>query len=428
MPQVVSLSWMNKDKLVPVGQLVLSDDPSRGETMAFRYDEQWVNSGFALGNDLPLTNAVLYPSSDALQVDPVLNARNGIFGFYCDHAPGKWAERLLRQAHLNDFKVDSFESSPDSWQIWTHAGHASGRFSALTLPVTHGFHSKFLPPLLECDRHGKPSKSLKNLTAAMETLQSGAAFREKEQLETLLLSALELGGTNPKCVVRLDKSETQWVVRHAASREAINSALWMAVTRELAQACGLNVVAGQLIGSRLYAERRFDRAEDGSPLLCLSAATLVHPAQTRERLLHPTPMTYLDVADILNRCGAEPSADLKELFSRLLFNCLTGNNRDRLDQFWFTPGQRGWKLLPLYAPCAQPPILSARFLSTPIRPGLNVADADAAVSVSRYFGVSTQTAKSMRLEFMHALASWKRIAQDCGADLVEIRRMQGAFF
>ena len=84
----------------------------------------------------------------------------------------------------------------------------------------------------------------------------------------LLSSAMELGGTNPKCVVRLGKSDDEWVVRHASAREPVNSALWMAVTRELAQACGIKVVEGKLIAPRLYAERRFDRAEDGSPLLC----------------------------------------------------------------------------------------------------------------------------------------------------------------
>lgn len=261
----------------------------------------------------------------------------------------------------------------------------------------------------------------------MQTLHAGASIRGKELVEMLLSSAMEFGGTNPKCVVRLGKSEDEWVVRHASAREPVNSALWMAVTRELAQACGVKVVEGKLIAPRLYAERRFDRGDDGFPLLCLSAASLVRRQITRERILHPTPKTYLDIADILNRCGADPTADLRALFARLLFNTLTGNNRDRLDQFWFTPTDLGWKLLPMYAPCAQLPILSARFLSTPLKPGVNVADPDTAILLSRYFGVTTKEAKAMRLEFMQVLSEWQRIAEKAGADLLEIRQMQGAF-
>lgn len=427
MPQLIPLLWTQDQEQVPIGQLVLGDDPTQPGTMAFRYDEAWLESGFALGADLPLTSSVLYPIVDQTESDPVLMLRNGVFGFYADHAPGKWIEKLLRQASLNDLKVDFFESAPASSQIWMRSGHVLGRFSALNLPVTHGFHSTFSPPLIDFDASGKATKSVKNLTSALEALHSGVSFRGCELLEILLHGAMELGGTSPKCVVRLDHSPIQWVVRHSPSREPYRSALWMAVTRDLAQACGLSVVEGKLIGPRLYAEKRFDRTDDGTALLCLSAASLVRREKSRARILRPSPMTYLDIADILNRSGANPSADLRELFFRMLFNALTGNNRDRLDQFWFTPSDLGWRLLPMYAPCAQPPILSARFLSTPIRPGANVADADTVISVSRYFGVSNREAKNMRLEFMHAFSNWRQLAERYGADLLEIRQMQGVF-
>lgn len=427
MPQVIPIHWYeNAERSRCLGQLVLGDD-AQICAMAFRYQDDWVKDGFALGSDLPLKPTVLYPVNDLMETDPVLSARNGKFGFFADHAPGKWVERLLRQAHLNGFKFDSFDSSPTASQIWTGSGHVLTRFSALALPLTHGFRTEFIPPLVDIEAGGKSSKSLRNLSAAMEAMQSSATFKTKEPLELLLSSATELGGTIPKCVVRLDKTNTQWVVRHASAREPSNWALWMAVTRKLAQECGLKVVEGKLIAPRLYAERRFDRNEDGSPLLCLSAATLVRREKTRERILNPSPMSYLDIADILNRSGAKPAEDLRELFRRLLFNTLTGNNRDRLDQFWFTHSGLGWNLLPLYAPCAQQPILSARFLSTPIRPGINMSDADTAVTVSRYFGVSAKEAKAMRLEFMHILTQWRSIAESFGADLLEIRQMQGAF-
>ena len=213
MPQVVPIAWLKKDQTVPIGQLVLSDDSGQGASMAFRYDKEWLSSGFPLGSDLPLSPTIHYPSTDSMETDPVLAARSDVFGFFADHAPGKWVEKLIRQAHLNDLKIDFLEGTPVSTEIWTHSGHVFGRFSSLALPLTHGFHTKFLPPVLELDGGGKISKSVKNLGLAMQTLHAGASIRGKELVEMLLSSAMELGGTNPKCVVRLGKSEDEWVVR-----------------------------------------------------------------------------------------------------------------------------------------------------------------------------------------------------------------------
>jgi Zn-dependent peptidase ImmA (M78 family) len=66
-------------------------------------------------------------------------------------------------------------------------------------------------------------------------------------------------------------------------------------------------------------------------------------------------------------------------------------------------------------------------LSTPLKPSANVADPESAIVLSRYFGVSIKDAKAMRLEFMQVLSEWCRIAETAGADLLEIRQMQGAF-
>ncbi|MDO4937265.1 MAG: hypothetical protein Q4E62_05045, partial [Sutterellaceae bacterium] len=118
---------------------------------------------------------------------------------------------------------------------------------------------------------------------------------------------------------------------------------------------------------------------------------------------------------------------LRELFARLLFNTLTANHHDRLDQFWFGRLPTGWTLLSMYCPCAQPSFLTPRLLSTPVRQMQIAAQSENAIAVSRYFGVKPSEAKTMRLEFMHALSSWRSVAEELGADQFEISQMQGAF-
>ncbi len=427
MPVVIPIDLRRSDSTVRIGELVLSDAPSPDSaSMAFRYDPAWLTSGFALGADLPLKDGVQYPIDDPMTVDPVLARRNGLFGFFADHAPGEWVERLLTQARLNGLKLSEDEFAPTPSQLWMRTGHVSGRFSALALPLTPSNKTKFSPPLLEVDSAAKTVRSAKNLASALEAIAGSVSFKGLDLLEILAAGAMELGGHTPKCVVRLTRTGPEWVVRHSSVREPQRSALWTAVTRDLAQACGIDVVDGRLIGPRLYVERRFDRAADGTPHLCLSAATLVTRTTTTRRLLQPTPMTYLDIADVINCAGCDPKRDLKELFARLLFNTLTRNNRDRLDQFWFTPTPLGFKLLPMYRPCAQS-AAGTGLLSTPIRPGVSRADPEAALSVARYFGLTSQAAKAMRLEFTHALANWKESADEYGADLLEKRQMAAVF-
>ena len=197
---------------------------------------------------------------------------------------------------------------------------------------------------------------------------------------------------------------------------------------ELAARCGLSVVEGGLMGSAGYLEARFDRTPEGAPVFVQSAATLVR----RKRRSRAQPMAaaagYLDAADILNREGADAAGDLKELFGRLLFNALIGNNRDRLDQIWLTPTSSGVKLLPMYAPTATPtPATGGRQLSTPIRGTGTIVAPEAVVANARYFGLSSARAKMLCLEFTQIVSGWREVAQAVGADFFTVSQMARLF-
>ena len=174
-----------------------------------------------------------------------------------------------------------------------------------------------------------------------------------------------------------------------------------------------------------YLEQRFDRDEQGLALFCLSAATLVMKRQRPG--VAAVPSGYADIADILNRSGASPTDDLCELFRRLLFNTLTGNRHDELTDFWFARETYGWRLVPFHGVRLLPPEQRVRLLNTPIVANDTSADPDLAVSMSRYFGVSTKDAKAMKLLMQKVIADWRTVAAEFKATKAEITAMAGSF-
>lgn len=454
MPTILEIGLTTAAGHRRIGELVLADPdeatdrgavgsmPGRFPAMVFQYDDEWLRHGFSLGADLPLIEGVQRPVVDPLEADPVLRARGAAFGFVCDHAPGLWVERLFAAAgstQINALKGDESASLCTAGQLWAAAGHAGHRFGALDLPLTHGNQREFSPLVLDLAKPREAAKTVRELTLAFEFLASGRGLRSTKDLELLLTAATDVGGRSPKTLVALGKkreaavpgvgtSSQERILRFAPAGDALNPAMVTAVARELAARCGLSVVAGGLMGSAGYLEARFDRTPEGAPVFVQSAATLVR----RKRRSRAQPMAaaagYLDAADILNREGADAAGDLKELFGRLLFNALIGNNRDRLDQIWLTPTSSGVKLLPMYGPTATPsPATGGRQLSTPIRGTGTIVTPEAVVANARYFGLSSARAKMLCLEFTQIVSGWREVAQAVGADFFTVSQMARLF-
>lgn len=454
MPTILEIGLTTAAGHRRIGELVLADldeatdrgavgsMPGRFPAMAFQYDDEWLRHGFSLGADLPLVEGVQRPVVDLLEADPVLRARGAAFGFVCDHAPGLWVERLFAAAgstQINGLKGDESASLCTAGQLWAAAGHAGHRFGALDLPRTHGNQGEFSPLVLDPAKPREAAKTVRELTLAFESLASSRGLRSTKDLELLLTAATDVGGRSPKALVALGKKREaavpgagicsqERILRFAPAGDALNPAMVTAVARELAARCGLSVVAGGLMGSVGCLEARFDRTPEGAPVFVQSAATLVR----RKRRSRAQPMAaaagYLDAADILNREGADAAGDLKELFGRLLFNSLIGNNRDRLDQIWLTPTSSGVKLLPMYAPTATPsPATGGRQLSTPIRGTGTIVTPEAVVANARYFGLSSARAKMLCLEFTQIVSGWREVAQAVGADFFTVSQMARLF-
>lgn len=430
MAKVLEIRLSHQSTVLPgrlIGRLVW-DTAARvkSRTMAFQYDPAWLRVGFSIGSDLPLKDGVQYLSAPygnpGRSTD--LYDRRFLFGFVADTAPGLWWTDWLQSARINRVEMPHTEclSSPD--ELWTSLGSNLRRFSALSLSLVHSEQTKS-----EIDYFEK--KTFADVVNALQRLRDAPDTLTKSQLRLLEPLLSDLGGRSVKALISEASTSglfSDWVLRPSELTSGVNSARWQAIGMVLASRCGISTVENKYIESTSgggYLEKRFDRDERGRSLFCLSAATLV---MNRQRPgIAAVPSGYADIADILNCSGASPTDDLRELFRRLLFNTLTGNRHDELTDFWFARETYGWRLVPFHGVRLLPPVQRVRLLNTPIVANDTSADSDLAVSISRYFGVSSKDAKTMKLLMQKVIADWRTVAAEFKATKAEITAMAGSF-
>lgn len=430
MAKVLEIRLSHQSTVLPgrlIGRLVW-DTAARvkSRTMAFQYDPAWLRVGFSIGSDLPLKDGVQYLSAPygnpGRSTD--LYDRRFLFGFVADTAPGLWWTDWLQSARINRVEMPHTEclSSPD--ELWTSLGSNLRRFSALSLSLVHSEQTKS-----EIDYFEK--KTFADVVNALQRLRDAPDTLTKSQLRLLEPLLSDLGGRSVKALISEASTSglfSDWVLRPSELTSGVNSARWQAIGMVLASRCGISTAENKYIESTSgggYLEKRFDRDERGRSLFCLSAATLVMKRQRPG--IAAVPSGYADIADILNRSGAAPTDDLRELFRRLLFNTLTGNRHDELTDFWFARETNGWRLVPFHGVRLLPPQQRVRLLNTPIVANDTLADPDLAVSMSRYFGVSTKDAKAMTLSMQKVIADWRSVATEFKASKAEISAMEGNF-
>ena len=193
MPYVIPLTWSpSKDICYSVGKLVFGEAGMHYQsTVAFQYDSQWIETGFAIGADLPLKEGIQYPNGNSLYASPWTGNRSSWFGFMKDHAPGAWLNFLLQKPHLIGLKSIFDEPSPSALDLWLACGHNSQHFSALTLPINPCTDMAF-------ESCGSSKKSLMQVAAFL----SDVVDRRFNVLDGALLRLYNLssnmGGTRPK--------------------------------------------------------------------------------------------------------------------------------------------------------------------------------------------------------------------------------------
>lgn len=400
MTNIFPVSVIVEKSILTVGQIARDEGGknSASPTLAFRYDPTWLKIGFALGATLPLELRILTPENKGAVTN---RFPEPIFGFLRDHLPGTWLLRSSDSANATRNALDFLLENPPAL-----------RFSSLFFGTEAP--SEVPAPILTKALTGR-------LMRATESYFRDPSRLSEEEIDLIQSLGDTFGGTKIKFRVRTEKNpETEYVLRPRNPASQVDEPLWAAVTMTLAKKAGLKALSGRFIPSLGYLEERFDRV-DGLPLFCLSAATLAKSSD------NAASVTWLDIADILNREGSKPKEDLRELFSRLVFDMVVLNSRDIPENIWFYRHEGGWRLCPISYGLSKPSSLPFRTLQTAVVGKNTLADTNTALSVARYFNLSARQAKEIILTTLRVTRDWESTARFYGALRSDCTLMQSAF-
>lgn len=378
--------------------------------------------------------ALTDPDLNFLQLDPDIVLFEGAqypapprdkFGVFGDSSPDRWGRMLMKRRLEREVRKGILPEGTHLYESDYLLGvHDLYRVGALRYKLED--KGMFLddridvaaPPFTEI-------AALERASRALEDDTDNCALMGQEWLRMLIAPGGSLGGARPKASVA-DEHGHLYIAKFPSTRDEYDVGGWEMVVNALALGCGLNVAAAE---ARKFASnyhcfmvRRFDRTESGQRLHFASAMTLTRHQDGEDA---STGVSYLELADILIRHGAQTNADLRELWSRIVFNILVSNTDDHLRNHGFilVPG-RGWRLSEAYD---MNPVPRSDGLKLNITEADNALNVDLAREVAEYFRLNLAQADEIIADFRGIVSQWRIIADSLALPFREQERMAEAF-
>lgn len=279
-----------------VGTLRLVD---AGKGVSLQYGADWLADGFALSEDLALTDIEQLPRWKGMAVGAVDDAR-----------PDRWGERVIQ-----------YLDKPARLSLMEYLYYAGDdRFGALGVSTD---------PLAYAPRPKSPLPRLEQAQHLSEVVHKVSARETVSLIERQMLSAGgSFGGAKPKALI--DIGGEQWLIKFF-DNEPIDVPLIEHASMTLAGKAGITVAETRIVslaGENALAVRRFDR--DGERRIhCISAGTALRAQSIGGQ---DPDLGYPSLAQLLRRAGVtdrdQNLDDIHELFRCMVFNILIDNTDD----------------------------------------------------------------------------------------------------
>lgn len=275
----------------------------------------------------------LYLPELPLQRGPISPLVGEIAGCIADAGPDAWGQRVILNRLTNspdaattDFGVLTYLLEPDS-----------DRIGALDFQESA---SEYVPRAID-------HATLDELAESAERVERGVPL--SPELDRALLHGSSVGGARPKALLRDGKREL--IAKFSSSTDTYPVVKGEFVAMELAQRGGIETARVELdraLGRDVLLVERFDRPGKGTRRAMVSALTMLGLDELGARYA-----SYADLADLIRARFTDPTPTLRELFSRIVFNMLCGNNDDHARNhaaFW---DGEALTLTPAYDVCPQ---------------------------------------------------------------------------
>ena len=390
---------------------VFSAQQAKGrKSFSFEYDPNWLkkNKQITLDPDIGWFGGQQYP----------INKQN--FGIFADSMPDTWGRTLMKRRAAIQAKEQKKTPAMLNETDFLLGVYDETRMGALRFKLDPN------GPFLDDNRlmPTPPWARIRELQHAAEVYESDSENAEiKEWINILITPGSSLGGARPKANI-LDEFGNLWIAKFPSMLDEINKAAWEYLAYLLAQNCGiimseskLEKVAGK---HNTFFTKRFDR-QGKDRIHFASAMTMVGK---NEEILRDSEASYLELVDVITTYGAQPEADLEQLWRRIVFHIAISNTDDHLRNHGFILTPKGWILSPAFD---INPSIDKAGLALNVDDHNNALDFELAKSVGEYFRLSEKQMDQIITEVISSVSSWRNVAKDIGIPRSEQELMAGAF-
>lgn len=388
--------WPELGRLTQIGTLYASYVRAQ-EVYEFHYDPDWLqdDSSQTLDPELLLYQGPQFPRSE-----------RG-FGLFLDSSPDRWGRFLMDRREAQNARDEDRPRRKLRESDYLLGVLDAHRMGGLRFRLTPD--GPFLDDRVELA--SPPWTSLRELEQASRELERRDAERHPEHrrwLNMLIAPGGSLGGARPKAGV-LDPQERLWIAKFPSRNDEFDVGAWEYLVHSLAERSGIWVSGFQM--ARFYSQhhtflsKRFDRNDDGQRLHFASALTLCGRADGYDA---SQGASYLELAEVLVRQGAEPDRDLEQLWRRILFNVCVSNVDDHMRNHGFLLTRRGWRLSPAYDMNPDP---LGEGLKLNISETDNAQDLKLVMEVAPYFRISPGRGNEILQEITAVVRTWKKEAE-----------------
>ena len=382
------------------------------ELFSFEYNKDWIrnaDSGIIFDPDLHLYEGRQYVTAD-----------KPLFGVFSDSCPDRWGRLLMKRreailARNENRKPRALRESDFLLGVFDET-----RIGALRFALEE--NGPFLA--MEKELAAPPWLSLRSLEAAAFAFENDENSHEGKWLKQLFAPGSSLGGARPKASVQAPDGSL-WIAKFPSKHDEWNSGAWEMVVHDLAALCGLNVPCAQLLTlsdrGGTFLVKRFDR-DSGRRIHFASAMALLGKSDGEGAY----GTSYLDIASFIKSNGAAPKKDLKELWTRIVFNIAVSNTDDHLRNHGFLLDANGWTLSPQYD---VNPDIYGDGLSLNISADDNNLSFELAIETCEYCDIPIKDAKSTIADIQNIINANRRgLAEKYGLSKDAVDYMESAFW
>lgn len=365
----------------------------------------------------------------AYSLEPGLPLRSGVhqslighstFGAFGDCAPDRWGRTLVRRREAAQARAEGREPRGLGEVDYLLGVRDDLRQGALRFRRADG-------PFEADENRGVPA-----LTDLPELLRlaarADADAADLPDLQRLIRVGSSLGGARPKAHVRDADGNLAIAKFPSSAHDTWNVMAWEKVALDLAARAGVIVPASTLLrlaDRSVLVVERFDRTADadGGPrgrVGYVSAMTMLQSTDGQQG-------SYLEIAEAIETHSSRATADLHQLWRRIVFSIFISNIDDHLRNHGFLHEDGDtWRLSPAFDlnPNPDPGV---KHLSTAIDLSDDTASIPLALSVADYFRLSAQDAKDVVAQVQAAISQWAPTARRYGLSSQEIAHMAWAF-